>query len=83
MAKQKQEVTLNENPENRTTVISGFRIMATIAEGWRTTFIDQDRLMLVHPDFPPRIVEMRSIKEGDVLPREDDTVVAPPPGLTA
>lgn len=63
------------------TVINGFKIFATIADGWRCTFIDQDRMYMVHPDHQPVIVEMRSIQEGDILPRETDERVTFAPQL--
>lgn len=61
------------------TIIKGFSIHATVAAGWRVTQINPDRLLLAHPSFPPRIVEMRSIQAGDVLPRATDEALGFPP----
>lgn len=52
--------------------MSDFKIIATIAEGWRAKFLDQERVMLIHPDHQPRIVQMKTIVEGDILPRDTD-----------
>lgn len=63
------------------TVVQGFKIFATIADGWRVTFLDQDRMLMAHPNKQPVIVEMRSIQEGDVLPRATDERVSVAPQL--
>lgn len=59
----------------------GARIYATLKDGWTGRFIDGDSVMLVHPDHPPYLITLSSIEEGDVLPRDTDTAVQPPPGL--
>lgn len=73
--------TGTERIANVMPMVNGRTLIATIAEGWRATQADPDRLLLVHPDHPPRVIEMRSIKEGDILPRDIDMVLAPPPAV--
>lgn len=58
--------------------VEGLRVLATLADGWRATFL-QDDLVLVHPEYAPRLVRVASINEGDVLPREIDETVSFPP----
>lgn len=75
-------VTKNKLPAPPTvTEVNGFKVFATIAEGWRVTFIDQDRMYMVHPDHQPVIVEVRSVQQGDVLPRDTDERVTFAPQL--
>lgn len=61
--------------------IDGITLLAEVKEGWRCTPVDKDRLVFVHPDFPPKMVELSSINEGDELPRDTDETVLPPPQL--
>lgn len=71
MAKQKAQ------PEK----IEGARYLATIKPGWRTLMNKQGRLYLVHPDQGTRIIELTSIEEGDVLPRDTDAAIDFSPGV--
>ena len=69
-----------EKPEPR--LLPGFRHVATIKEGWRVVLQPDNRAMFIHPDHQPRIVDLNSVEEGDVLPRDNDEVLgyAPPVG---
>lgn len=62
--------------------IDGIKVLARIKQGWRSKPIDADRLIFIHPDYEPRVVELSSIKEGDTLPRDTDEVISFPPSLT-
>lgn len=61
--------------------IDDVQIPAIVKEGWRSRALDADRLIFVHPDHAPRVVEIASIKPGDTLPRNTDEEFSFPPAI--
>lgn len=54
---------------------------ANIADGWRTRFLPGGRMVMVHPDHMPRIVDLKTVKSGETLPRDVDEELSFPPSL--
>lgn len=65
--------------EPKAQVLTGYKVTATIKPGWRYTGMGDGRLMFVHPDHAPMIVDLNSIEEGDELPRDTDEALSFPP----
>lgn len=59
--------------------IGGAVFLATITEGWTARLQREGYILLAHPEHPPRIVELASVKEGDILPRDTDEAFEFPP----
>ena len=51
---------------------AGITIVATLKEGWRGKFKAPGELILIHPEHHPRRVDLATIREGDLLPRDTD-----------
>lgn len=55
--------------------------LATIKDGWTARLQREGYIILAHPDHPPRIVELASVREGDELPRDTDEAFEFPPAV--
>jgi hypothetical protein len=49
-------------------------VSITIKEGYRMKFVG-GHMLLVHPEWPCYLIDLRSVAPGDCLPRETDKPV--------
>ena len=61
--------------------LTGQRYAATIKEGWTARLQREGYMLLAHLEHKPVMVELASIKDGDVLPRDEDERFEFPPAV--
>lgn len=61
--------------------LTGMQHVATITDGWTARLQREGYLLMSHPEHKPVMVELASIKDGDVLPRDTDERFEFPPAV--